>query len=90
MFWGKISGVKNDYYVAMGITYTDKYEFPEKRFFWALSTDYHFQPFPAKNDQHEEKGSYDSFSGMFEGKPNQILVKVEDDIPEPIEGEDPS
>ena len=52
LFWGKISGVKNDYYIAMGVTYTDKYEFPEKRFYWALSTNYSFCAFPAKNDQH--------------------------------------
>jgi len=42
MFWGKIIGLNKDYYVAMGTSYTDKYEFPEKRFYWALSTDFKF------------------------------------------------
>ena len=38
----------------MGITYSDKYEFPEKRFFWALSTDFKFQAFPELNALHKE------------------------------------
>ena len=54
LFWGKIIGLNRDYYVAMGITYSDKYEFPEKRFYWALSTDFKFQPFPELNVQHRE------------------------------------
>jgi len=54
MFWGKIIGLNRDYYVAMGITYSDKYEFPEKRFYWALSTDFKFQAFPSLNVQHGE------------------------------------
>jgi hypothetical protein len=37
MFWGRIEGLKNDYYIAIGVTYTDKFEFPEKRFYWATS-----------------------------------------------------
>lgn len=64
----------------MGVTYTDKYEFPNKRFYWALSTNYVFQPFPSKNDQHEE--IYDTLGGMFEGVPTKVLVKVEDDVAE--------
>jgi len=80
LFWGKINGVKNDYYIAMGITYTDKYEFPEKRFYWALSTNYQFCAFPGKNDQHEDH--YDKLTGMFSGNPMAVLVKVEDDIVE--------
>lgn len=54
MFWGKIIGLNKDYYVAMGTSYTDKYEFPEKRFYWALSTDFKFQAFPDLNVQHRE------------------------------------
>jgi len=37
MFWGRISGVKCDYYIAVGITYNGKYEFPTKRFYYATS-----------------------------------------------------
>jgi hypothetical protein len=48
MFWGRIEGMKSDYYVCMGVTFTDKFEFPEKRFYWASSTDFKFFPFPSE------------------------------------------
>jgi hypothetical protein len=48
MFWGRIEGMKSDYYVCMGVTFTDKFEFPEKRFYWASSTDFKFCPFPSE------------------------------------------
>lgn len=70
----------------MGVTYTDKYEFPEKRFYWALSSNFHFMPFPAKNEQH--KDVFDTLTGMYDGNPQNVLVKVEEDVPEPIEGEE--
>ena len=50
LFWGRIEGIKNDYYIAMGVTYTDKFEVPEKRFYWATSADFKFKPFPTLND----------------------------------------
>jgi len=45
-FWGKINGLKNDYYIAMALKYTDMYEFPVKTFFWALSGEYVFKEMP--------------------------------------------
>ena len=59
MFWGRIEGTNSDYYICMGVTYTDKYEFPEKRFYWASSTDFKFKPFGPINDRH-----YDSFDDI--------------------------
>lgn len=50
MFWGRVEGLKNDYYICLGVTFTDKYEFPEKRFYWASSTDFKFKPFGELND----------------------------------------
>jgi len=40
LFWGRISGLKNDYYIATGLTYKGKYEFPTKRFFYATSNNF--------------------------------------------------
>jgi hypothetical protein len=34
----------------MGLVFTGRYEFAEKRFYYALSTDFVFKPFPALND----------------------------------------
>ena len=61
----------------MGINYADRYEFPEKGFFWALSSDFKFYPFPALNTQHEEKKEYDKLNSFFTGDPYKIIVEVE-------------
>ena len=29
-FWGKITGEEGNYYIALGLNYTNHYEFPEK------------------------------------------------------------
>ena len=75
LFWGKLSGLSADYYVALGLVYTGRYEFPSKRFYYCLSTDFLFKPFPALNDQH--KDLYDSLNSMLTGNPNLIHKKVE-------------
>lgn len=43
-------GINNDYYIAVSLTYTNQYEFPTKKFFWALSKDFEFQEMPELND----------------------------------------
>ena len=86
MYWGRIEGMKADYYICMGVTYTDKYEFPEKRFFWASSTDFKFKAFPELNDQHKDK--VDTYRGLFKGDPSEIHIKVvEEKTPEELEAE---
>jgi len=40
LFWGKITGINADYYIALGVDYRNHYEFPEKRFFYALSNNF--------------------------------------------------
>jgi len=85
LFWGRIEGASADYYICMGVTFTDKYEFPEKRFFWASSRDFKFQPFPTDlNSQHMTK--VDDIKDMFSGDPKSVLIRVE---PEAVaEGEE--
>ena len=72
MYWGRVDGLNAEYYIAMGVTYTDKFEFPEKRFYWASSADFRFKPFPERNDQHTSK--VDSFRALFLGDPNFVLI----------------
>ena len=44
-------GVVNDYYVAVGLTYTGKQDFPTKRFFWcSSSTNWGFAELPKSLD----------------------------------------
>ena len=54
LFWGKINGLKNDYYIAMGLQFVDNYEFPNKTFYWALSTDFEFKEMPSLNSQYDQ------------------------------------
>ena len=75
MFWGKLSGLNGDYYVAMGLVFTGRYEFAEKRFYYATSSDITFRPFPALNDQHKDE--YDKIKTMLTGNPKLIHKKVE-------------
>jgi len=87
LFWGRISGLKADYYIAMGVCYKDRYEFPEKKFYWCSSTNqaskvnaeltvnaFTFVPFDALNDQH--KAEYNARAqSMFTGEAFMILGK---------------
>lgn len=75
MFWGKITGMQADYYVALGIHYQDQYEFPDKKFFWCTSTNFEFQEFPELNKQHRD--FIEACADFFAGVPDKILVEVE-------------
>ena len=74
-FWGKIQGVKNDYFIAIGTTYTDMYEFPVKRFYWALSSDLSFKELPALTEHYMEVINRDHT--FFQGEPARVIVSVD-------------
>ena len=73
--------MNTDYYIAMGVFYTHKYEFPTKTFFYASSTDFNFKPFPVLNEEH--RADYDKIHTIITGNPKLIHKKVE---PERVEG----
>lgn len=75
LFWGRLSGLNADYYIAVGLVYTGRYEFATKRFYYATTQDFSFKPFPALNDQHKEL--YDGLKSMLTGNPKLIHKKVE-------------
>ena len=75
LFWGKIVGLQRDYFIAMGVIYNERYEFPEKKFYYASSSDFIFKKFPALNDQHKDQ--VHNFLSMFSGDPSKVLIKVE-------------
>lgn len=83
-FWGKINGLKNDYYIAMGLNFRGNYEFPTKSFFWALSTDFEFRGMPSLNSAHDEKINADTT--YFTGEPARVIFSVQK--PEGEEGEE--
>lgn len=82
-----MSGVKADYYIALGIIYKDRYEFPQKRFFWCSSTNgMVFEAFPDLNDQHKEE--YDKMAGqLFKGEPMFVHKSVEVPIDPAVEAQ---
>ena len=50
LFWGKVAGLNADYYIAVGLVFTGRYEFADKRFYYATSNDFAFKAFPELND----------------------------------------
>lgn len=58
----------------MGYTYSGMYEFPVKKFFWALSKELEFQELPDLNDQH--KAAINNTTAYFEGNPKKKLVSL--------------
>ena len=77
MFWGKINGMKNDYYIAMAMVYTNMYEFPVKTFYWALSNEFVFKEMPQITTQHDS--IIDADVAYFMGEPEKLLGKKEGD-----------
>ena len=83
LFWGKISAEKGDYFLAMAVDYEGKYEFPDKRFFYAPSKTFKFEQIPDPLDQHNE---FANMSTPFSGDPNLVIKKLEpDEDPEAAE-----
>ena len=72
--WFELLGTQYDYFIAVGITYANQYEFPFKKFFWALSKDFEFKEMPDLNDQH--KAAVNAMDALFEGNPMKKLVSV--------------
>ena len=89
VFWGKIEGIKADYYIAMGLTFRNMYEFPVKTFYWALSSEFVFKEMPDLTSQHDMQ--IDSDTSYFQGTPTAVLSgkkEGEDDEAEPAKQED--
>jgi len=75
LFWGRVSGSRADYYIAMGVTYKHQYEFPTKSFYFASSNDFIFKKFRDMNTQH--KDIYDTLAAPFIGDSTHIYIKDE-------------
>ena len=78
LFWGRVSGLAGDYYIATGVTYTHQYEFPTKTFYFASSRDFAFRKFRDLNDQHRDL--YENFArDSFSGDSNKMLHKIDNE-----------
>ncbi len=72
LFWGKVNGLQNDYYICVAITYSSQYEFPLKKLYWCLSNNFKFTEMPDLNEQHKEV--VDKDNSLFSGDPNKVIV----------------
>jgi radial spoke head protein 9 len=85
--WGKVTGLYADYYIAVSYAFSGMYEFPVKKFFWALSKgELEFQEMPELNDQHKVAVNSGNHA-YFEGNPKKKLVSVTKSGEEGAEGE---
>ena len=87
-FWGKIEGIKNDYYIAMGLQFRNMYEFPVKTFYWAISGEFIFKEMPDLTAQHD--ALIDADTSYFQGTPAIVLNKKGDDEENPEAQPEPS
>ena len=78
LFWGRVEGVKQDYYVAVAYCYNDRYEFPEKKFYWCnAENNMTVKAFPVLHGMHREHN--DNFAAKpFSGVPGLLHVKLVD------------
>ena len=80
-FWGKISGEDADYFIALGINFTNHFEFPQKVFYYATSTTFTFEPLPQTLPYHDvemNKTYYDPLKG----NPNLLIKQMKQEAPE--------
>lgn len=74
--------MKSDYYVAVGICYNDRYEFPEKKFYWCnQANNMTFEQFPKLHENHKEANEAIA-NQLFEGEPmkvHKVLVDPEEE-----------
>ena len=74
LFWGRINGISQDYYIVLGLDYKGHFNFPLKKFYYATAPTYVFSPMPQPNEQY--KKNVDECDAMFFGDPEKILVEV--------------
>ena len=80
LFWGKVTGLNADYYIALAVTFKGMYEFPQKQFYWTLSTaaDLKFKEMPGLGLPMPEQDAFiDSCASYFLGEPNKLLNQKE-------------
>lgn len=78
-FWGKIYGSECDYFITLGINYTDHYEFPQKTFYYTSTLNYVFNKLPDTFHYHD-KDNIENYLLPITGNPAIILKKYVDDI----------
>jgi radial spoke head protein 9 len=79
-FWGKITGEEGNYYIALGLNYTNHYEFPEKKYYYAPST-FEFKVLPETFPYHDND-FLASYSKPLKGKADIVIHKYKKEVEE--------
>lgn len=90
LFWGKITGINADYYIAVAVTYQGMYEFPLKSFYWTLSNtkDFKFREIPSLGLPEVQQDLFiDNCASYFLGEPAKLLNTKEGDAEAEAEAE---
>ena len=83
LFWGRIRGnayfftllgLQKDYYIALGLKYKGFYEFPFKKFYWATSGSYKFEPLPLQDGKNRKEAN--GCETLFFGEHEKVLVEL--------------
>lgn len=78
LFWGKIIGIKYDYFIAILVVYKGNYEFPEKMFYYTNSNTWKFNKLPDIKKYHIEDNEIFHIL-QFTGEPSTILKTYENE-----------
>jgi len=84
LFWGKITGLERDYYIAMTVDYTGNYQMAKKKYYWCLSSklgnyqEYVFALLPETFKDHLV--DCQKYNVYFKGNPDEILDKYLKDV----------
>jgi radial spoke head protein 9 len=70
VFWGRIRGISNDYYVLCGLRFKGKADFPEKHFYWCYN-DWNLSPLLPVHSDHFQ--FLKKTNGYFSGQHDKIL-----------------
>ena len=68
-------GTAKDYYIALGLVYSNQYEFPRKKFYYCSSATFIFTELPELNKQHVAIA--DGMDIPFSGDAERILKQLE-------------
>ena len=74
-FWGKITGVTKDYYVAIAVNFEGHQGFPHKRMFWCNEQTWLFAELP--QSAHAEFS--ETINSIFSGEHDRILIEFPKD-----------
>lgn len=74
-FWGKISGIETDYYIAVGQNTLGTKNFPKRVFYWCQPTTWQFSILPAAKMQFEP--IFEQLQTMFTGEIERQIVDCE-------------